>query len=79
MFPQLSMGFQNEIGHDRGDRPGRRCWGNLTMDSFNQYMVFYQKYAINWWNHIGPAGYLTLLSLVGIIGYLTMLKGPKRL
>ena len=49
------------------------------VEMIQENMVFYQKYAINWWNHIGPVGYVTLLSLVGIIGYLTMLKGPKRI
>ena len=48
-------------------------------ETFYEYMVFYQKYAINWWNHLGPRGYIVLLSLVGIIGYITMLRGPKRI
>ena len=49
------------------------------VDSFYDHLNFYQRYAVNWWNHLTPTGYVTLLSLVGIIGYLTMLKGPKRL
>ena len=49
------------------------------LDTFYEYVHIYQKYAVSWWNNIGPMEYLTLLSLVGIIGYLTMLKGPKRL
>ncbi len=49
------------------------------IEIFYEYMLFYQKYAINWWDHIGPKDYVTLLSLVGIIGYFTMLRGPKRL
>ena len=49
------------------------------IELFNEYMVFYHRYALTWWNGLGPRGYVTLLSLVGGIGYLTMLKGPKRL
>ena len=44
-----------------------------------EHVRIYQKFAVHSWNHLGPTGYVTLLSLVGIIGYLTMLKGPKRL
>ena len=36
-------------------------------------------YAIAWWNHVGPAEYVTLLTIVGVLGYLMMLKGPKRI
>ncbi len=49
------------------------------VDTFYEYFHFYQKYAVNWWNHIGPKEYVILLSIVGILGYLMMLKGPKRL
>jgi len=49
------------------------------VETFYEYMYFYQRYAINWWNNIGPVGYVTLLSLVGIMGYIMMLKGPKRI
>lgn len=48
-------------------------------ESFREYMMFYQKYAINWWNHLTPFGYLCILCTVGIMGYLLMLKGPKRI
>lgn len=48
-------------------------------DTFYEYLDFYKKFAVNWWNHIGPADYITLLMLVGVIGYLTMLRGNKRL
>lgn len=48
-------------------------------DKCFEYMVFYQKYASEWWGSLGPRGYVTILSVVGIIGYLTMLKGPKRI
>jgi hypothetical protein len=54
--------------------------GSCAMyDQFNEYVNFYHKYAVTWWNHLGPTGYLTLLSLVGVFGYVMMLKGPKRL
>ena len=49
------------------------------IDTFYEYLDFYKKFAVNWWNHIGPADYVTLLVLVGVIGYLTMLRGTKRL
>ena len=49
------------------------------MELLNEYLIFYQRYAINWWNGLGPTGYITLLSMVGVIGYITMLKGSKRL
>ena len=49
------------------------------LDTFYDYLRFYQKYAIDWWNRVGPAEYLTLLMLVGVIGYLSMLKSPKRI
>ena len=51
----------------------------LMLDVIYEYLHFYQKYAITSWNHLGPAGYVIILSAVGIIGYLTMLKGPKRI
>lgn len=35
---------------------------------------FYKKYAINWWDHIGPTEYLVLLLMVGFLGYLLMLR-----
>lgn len=44
-----------------------------------EYLIFYQRYAINWWNHLTPFGYLCLLCTVGISGYLLMLRGPKRI
>lgn len=49
------------------------------VEIFFEYMAFYKKYAVNWWDHIGPKEYVILLSLVGILGYLLMLKKPKRL
>ena len=48
-------------------------------DTCRQLLAFYQRYAIDWWNHIGPRDYVILLSLVGIIGYLSMLRGSKRI
>ena len=49
------------------------------VDTFHDYLRLYQTYAVNWWNHIGPKEYLTLLLLIGVFGYLSMLKGPKRI
>ena len=49
------------------------------IEIFYQHLDFYKKFAVNWWNHIGPADYITMLTLVGVIGYITMLKGAKRL
>lgn len=49
------------------------------VDLFYEYIYFYQKYAIAWWNHVGPAEYVTMLTVVGVLGYLMMLKGPKRI
>lgn len=53
--------------------------GRSMVETFYDSVYFYQKYAIDWWNRLGPTGYLTLLSIVGVIGYLSMLKGPKRI
>ena len=44
------------------------------VDSAFELMTFYKKYAINWWNHIGPSEYLTLLIMVGVFGYILMLR-----
>ncbi len=49
------------------------------IDTFYECLDFYKKFAVNWWNHIGPADYLTLLTIVGVVGYLIMLRGTKRL
>ena len=55
-------------------------WRERSMvDTFYDYLRFYQKYAIDWWNHVGPTEYLIILSLVGIFGYLSMLRCSKRL
>ena len=37
-------------------------------------MKFYKKYAINWWDHIGPQEYIVLLIMVGVFGYVLMLR-----
>lgn len=42
-------------------------------------MRCYSAMAVKWWDHLGPAGYLGILSFVGIFGYLMMLKSPKRI
>jgi hypothetical protein len=43
-----------------------------------EYLAFYKKYALNWWNHIGPMEYLLILTVVGVMGYVMMLKSPKQ-
>ena len=48
------------------------------LDTFNSYVRLYEKYAVTWWNQVGPVEYLTLLAAVGIIGFVSMLKSPKR-
>ncbi|WP_010588050.1 hypothetical protein [Schlesneria paludicola] len=52
---------------------------DAMIQTCQNYISFYKQYAIDWWNHIGPVEYVVLLSLVGIIGYVSMLKGNKRI
>jgi hypothetical protein len=40
------------------------------------HYLFYQRFLLNWWENLGPAGYTGLLLTVGIIGWITM-RGPK--
>ena len=49
------------------------------IDLFHDYMHFYAKFAVNWWNTVGPVEYVSMLTLVGVVGYWTMLNGSKRL
>mgnify|MGYP001233724950 CR=1 FL=1 len=39
---------------------------------------FYRRYAISWWNHMGPFDYATVLTLIGILGWYWM-QGNKKL
>jgi hypothetical protein len=48
-------------------------------ETFDQYVRFYIKFAVHWWNNIGPTGYVILLTLVAVAGYIMMMRGPKRL
>jgi len=52
---------------------------DAMIQTCQNYISFYKHYAIDWWNHIGPTEYVVMLSLVGILGYLSMLKGNKRI
>ncbi len=42
-----------------------------------EYYIFYQRYLFNAWNTLGPTGYITILSLVGVGGWWMMRKGPR--
>lgn len=46
-------------------------------DWVSEYLYFYRKYARDYWNHLGPTEYLTLLILIGVIGWHWMSKGPS--
>lgn len=48
-------------------------------DFLYEYLTFYRKYAVDKWNHITPREYLVLLILVGVIGFMWMLRGSKKL
>lgn len=41
------------------------------------YWAFYNRYLSTQWANLGPSGYTTILSCVGIFGWLAM-KGRKR-
>ncbi len=39
---------------------------------------FYRRYAITWWDRMGPFDYATVLTIIGIIGWYWM-RGHKKL
>lgn len=41
------------------------------------YWMFYNRYFWTWWANLGPAGYTTVLTSVGVFGFLAM-RGRKR-
>jgi len=41
------------------------------------YQLFYYKFLMNWWNTLGPVGYTSILTLVGVGGFWAMRKGPN--
>ena len=44
--------------------------------AYNYWQIYY-RYAWNAWHGLGPTGYVSILSFVGIFGFLAM-KGKKR-
>ena len=43
------------------------------------YQLYYYKFLWNWWNTLGPVGYTSILTLVGVGGFWAMRKGPNSL
>ena len=46
-------------------------------DAVYDYWSFYQRYFWTQWANLGPSGYLTVLTSVGVFGWIAM-KGRKR-
>jgi hypothetical protein len=51
--------------------------GHTMWDWLFDYWVFYNRYFWTQWDHLGPTGYTTILTTVGVFGYIAM-KGRKR-
>jgi hypothetical protein len=48
------------------------------METLYYYWWYYQKTAHTFWDTLGPREYATILSLVGVIGWLLMKSNLKR-
>lgn len=42
------------------------------------YVHFYREYAIDWWRHLSPMGYGTILISVAVLGWIMMRGSPRR-
>jgi hypothetical protein len=47
------------------------------LDLAYDHWMFYQRYLWTMWANLGPTGYATLLTSVGVFGWIAM-KGKKR-
>lgn len=48
------------------------------LDSVNYYLRFYQRTAVDFWEHMTPMQYGCVLIGIGVFGWLLMRSGIKR-
>lgn len=46
-------------------------------DTITDHLHFYYRYLWNAWQSLGPSGYVSVLTFVGVFGFIAM-KGKKR-
>ena len=49
----------------------------IMWDWAYEHWHFYQKYAMGMWHNLGPTGYASVLTFVGVFGFIAM-RGKKR-
>jgi hypothetical protein len=55
----------------------RNSEGQAMLDWIYDHGAFYHRYFWHIWNNLTPTGYATLLTSVGVFGWIAM-KGKKR-
>ena len=53
-------------------------WNSICLKA-NIYLDVYYDLLCDWWSDMTPEKYLTLLLTIGVLGYLSMRNGLKRI
>lgn len=65
----LEVEFRPKVGKTRCESSSA-----IMFNTIHEFLYFYKTFLLNHWNSMGPREYVTILTLVGVVGWYMMRK-----